>query len=276
MRRLVRSPTSRALVAALLSVAVCAGCAATRPLPSPLPAPEVVKAVDRNAGRFYTLKDTHVGLRIRTPAGSSPGMGGVIVYDRLLPGIWLRAEKLGRLVFSLKVLGSQFWLAIPDTREVITGGEVAYARLPVLVRPGEIERMLAGPDDLGLTWSETEMSVEGEFYRFEVPVLGGRYAEVLVDRREHVVRAIRRYDAAGRVTTQVHLDGYRPVLGKPFPHRLMVLRFGGRVQIQLTLGKPTLDDPIPAAAFRPNPRPGWRVVDLDREPLSEVKAFSEE
>ncbi len=276
MRRIVSSGRLWSLVAGLLCVAATAGCVGPGPLPPALPAPRVVDAVDERAGRFYTLKDTDIGMRIQTPGGRSPGIGGILVYDRLLPGLWLRGEKLTRPVFSLKALGTRFWLAIPHTREVITGGPVAYARIPFLLRPGEIERMLAGPDGLGLTWPDTEMDVDGDFYRFEVPVLGGRYAQILVDRRDLVVRVIRRYDPAGRLTAQMHLDDYKEVDGRPFPRTLTVLRLDGRIRMRLKLGNPELNTPLPPEIFKPRSRPGWRVIDLDSQPLSDAKAFTGE
>jgi len=254
------------------------GCSLIRqPVPPPLPAEQVTQSVRTQTRALRTLKDTDVSLVITAAVNGKtkrlPSLGGFIVFDAELPGLWLEAEKLSRPIFSLKALGHRFWLALYSTCEVATGGPSAYAKLPHLVRPEEVRGFLASPEWLGLTWPSTNMAVEADSYRFDVHVLGVLSRQVWVDRRKVVVTAIRRYDALGRAVTGIRLLNHKPADDALFPHRLIVERPLSGVKVDLRLGSPTINEDLPAAAFRPPERPGWRTIDLDHEPLSAVKAF---
>ncbi len=267
-----------ALLCAVLQVS---GCAQLRsPAPPAAPPEQVVEAVRAWTGSIRTVTDTDISLVIETRAGGetekTPTLGGHIAFDTALPGLWLRTEKVGREIFSLKALGGQFWLALPDTCEVVTGSAVAYGKLPELIRPDEVRSWFAGPDSLGLTWPSTTMSVEGSCYRFDVHVLGAPYRRVLVDRRKLVIAAIESYDVLGRRVTNVRLDKYATVQGRPFPRRLTVERPLSGVTVRLRLGDPILNKDLPLEAFLPPERPDWRVINLDRQPLSAVEAFRED
>ena len=277
------APIVRRLGVCLLSTCLLSsgGCALLRPAPPPpLPPAEVVAALRETAERFHTVTDTDISLHISVTADGktqrAPSLGGLIAFNARLPGLWLDTEKVTRRVFSLKALGERFYLAIFETREVVTGGPAAYARLPHLVRPGEVRSFFAGPDRLGLTWPDTTMAVQADEYRFDVPVAGVLRSRVLVDRRKVVVTAIRRYDALGRTVTEVVLGGHKQTDGVPFPRRLTVERPLDGVKVELRLGDPRLNKELPAATFLPPQRPGWRVIDLDRQPLSAVEAFRTE
>jgi hypothetical protein len=255
-----------------------AGCSLLRPaVRPPLDREEIVSVLHERAEQFQTLVDADIALvmTVSREGGEhrGPTLGGHIAFDAGIPALWMRAEKIGREIFSLKAVGAWFWLALPETREVVTGGPPAYGKLPHLIRPGEVRRMLEGPDGLGLTWSSTTMTVEQGDYRFDVRALDRPYVEVLVDRREVAVTTIRRYDVLGRTVTEVRLNDYSPVGGILFPHRFVVDRPLHGTTVELRLGDPTLNKPIPAQAFQPAQRPGWRQVDLDRQPLSAVEAF---
>jgi len=254
------------------------GCSLLARQGPPLPRARVLEQLEAHSGTFRSLIDTEMSLLIRYRTDGrerrTPTLTGHVALDRELPGLWLSAEKVGRPVFSLKARGDRFWLALHQTAELVSGGPLAYAKVPYLVRPAEARRLLAGADGLGLRWPTTVMTVEDRHYCFETRVFGGPYARVLVDRRELVVNVVRRYDALGRVTSELRLDDYRPVGGKLFPHRFTVVRPSAGATVQLRLGSPKLDKPIPARAFQPAPRPGWTHRDLDREPLSNVEAFA--
>jgi hypothetical protein len=266
----------------LLAAALAGGCSILRPAPPPPPvsAPEVVAAVRGHAERLHTLRAGDVSLRISTALEGkverSPSLGGVLALNVDLPGLWLETEKVTRSVFSLKALGSRFWLALYQTREVVTGGPQAYARLPFLVRPEDVQALLAGPDRLGLSWPGTTMAVEQADYRFDVPVLGVLRRQVWVDRRVLTVTAVREYDALGRTLTDVRLGGYKPVGGEPLPHRLTVERPLHGVKVEMYLDDLALNKDMPASVFLPPQRPGWQVIDLDRQPLSDVRGFGGE
>ena len=93
-------------------------------------------------------------------------------------------------------------------------------------------------------------------------------------------------DVAKKVSTPFYLysyktlmDHYRKVGNMEFPHQLTVDRplYGCRVTLKLSSPKfnnPKVDN---RKIFEPRkPPPGWDVIDLDYEPLSNVKTFSGE
>ncbi len=272
----IRSRRSAALAALLMLL--CAGCAGLRGVPAePLPPEEALARLRDRAERFSTLVDPDISLviRTRTEDGTdrSPTLGGHIAFDRRLPALWLNAEKVGRQIFSLRAIGMQFALVLPETGELVTGGPGAYARLPHLVRPEEVRTMFAGPETLGLTWPSSSVVTTPQGYLFTVRVLGLPYRRVLVDRLNGVVRRIDRCDVRGDLLTRVELDRYAPVDDSFFPRRLVVERPAAGVGVELRLGAPELNKEIPIQAFIQPERPDLRHVDLDRQPLSEVEAF---
>jgi hypothetical protein len=246
-------------------------------MPPPLPPGQVVEALEARSRRFVSLVDTGISLRIeiRTRRGweAQPALGGWLAFDSLRPGLWLRAEKLGQKIFSLRAGLHHFWLEIPDTREVVTGSEEAYAGLPWLIHPSEVLFWFGSPRWLGLTLSGTRMRLQPEHYRFEVLADELLLRVVLVDRRRLVISEIVEYDLLGRVTTRVRMDRHRETDGFEFPRRLTVERVAEGYRIRLRLGRPRFNKSIQGAAFTPKARPGWRHIDLDREPLSSVEAF---
>ena len=224
--------------------------------------------------------DADISLRISTTyegkTERTPSLGGVLAFDRLLPGLWLRAEKIGHQVFDLKALGMDFSLLLPQSGEVVTGGPIAYAKLPYLIRPDEVQTMLGGPETLGLSWPATTVARLAEGDLFNVSVLGALYRTVLVDPGTADILRITDYDVLGQVVTDIRLSDYEALQGTRFPRRLQVDRPLDGVAVDLGLGDPELNKPIPIQFFRPHRQAGYRHVDLDRQPLSDVHAFSEE
>ncbi len=139
-----------------------------------------------------------------------------------------------------------------------------------------MRRILAGPERLGLSWAAAEMTIEPELYRFRVELVGSPYLEAAVDRRQVAITLIRRYDVLGRTVTEVRMGDYEEADGLLFPHRLMVRRPLHGTEAELHLGRPRLNKPIPREAFQTPELPGWRRVDLDRQPLDAVEAFKGE
>jgi hypothetical protein len=103
--------------------------------------------------------------------------------------------------------------------------------------------------------------------------LGVLRRRVNVDRRNLVVARIRDYDALGRTVTDVRLRDYELSGERLFPRRLTVDRPLSGVTVDLWLDDPKLNKELPRKTFLPVERPGWRVIDLDRQPLSAVEAF---
>jgi len=276
----VRRVPFRTIVVAA-AAALCGGCSIFRsplgPVPPPLSRAEVVRLVGERSRRFVTVRDTGISLNIwvMTEKGmkKQPSLGGVLAFDSLRPGLWLRAEKLGQKVFNLRAGADYFWLELPDTREVVTGSRAAYTKLPELIEPYEVMFWFASPEWLGLTWDSTQMFVEPEHYRFDVRSGNLLMRRVYVDRRRVAVSRIVDYDLLGRVSTVVRLESYRETGGVLFPRRLVVERVLAGYRIELRLGRPQFNRPIDPRAFAPAKRPGWRHIDLDREPVSAVKAF---
>jgi len=269
MRRLV-------LASVVATVALC-GCRAPGPLPAPLPQDRVTAATRAWANSIRTVRDRDVSLQItQTVEGRRrelPGFGGQMGFDRTIPALYLLAEKLGQTAFWLRARGDRFWLAFPRTSEVATGGPAAYAKLPHLIRPQEVRTWFAGPERVGLTWPATEMSVGPECYRFDVFLAGALLRSVFVDRRKLVIEAIQSFDALGRRVTEVHLEDYAPLDGIQFPRAIAVERPLEGMTVRLELGGPELNPDINPAAFLPGRRPGWTHVDLDRRPLSALRAL---
>jgi hypothetical protein len=210
---------------------------------------------------------------------SLPSLGGILAFDPVYPGMFLRAEKLTKEIFTLRALGQRFSLKLPRSGEVVIGGPTAYRRLPYLVRPDEVKSAFAGPDYLGITWPDTEMSLDDEHYRFEARVLGVIYRRVLVDRRLLVVTDIERFDSLGRLHTAVRMRDYVPVGDTLAPSRLVVQRrqVSDVPPLSVTVNLSLSDlEPLKEGAqalMRPRVPPGWQVVDLDREPLSNIRAL---
>ncbi len=263
----------------LTFIALAAGCGLFRARPAPeLPKSGVLEVLRERADRLSTVTDTSIRLSIRvsTPDGTErmPTLSGVLAFDIVRLGLWLRAEKLGREVFDLRALGDTFWLAVPDTSEIIVGGPVAYARLPgYFMRPADLAGLLAGPEFLGLSWSDTTMTVDRHDYRFDVSLLGAPYRRVLVDRRDLVVSRITRYDPVGRVTLDVELSRHTESELGSFPRELVVRRPREGVTVSLRLRDPKLNKDIPLQAFRPSTRPGYTVHNLDYEPIENIEFF---
>lgn len=277
-----RHQTLIALALGLLALGGCGifGRPGRGPVPPPLSASEVIDAVREDTRRFTTLVDTDIGLSIAARQNDDwkklPTFGGLLALDSRRPGLWLRAEKLTQKIFTLRAGSDYFWLEIPDTKEIVTGGPVAYDRLPHLVQPNEVMLWFAAPEWLGLTWEETRMTVLPEHYRFDVELSGETVRSVLVDRRTLNLSRIEVYDMFGRVRTEVRMEAYRSVQGVNFPFRMWVLRPRHGYRIRLKLDNPKFNKDIPDRAFQPKKRPGWRHVNLDYQPLSAVKAFSGE
>jgi len=256
-----------------------AGCSLLRPAPPPPPLPrqQVVDAVRTQSEGFHTVFDGDISLAITTCADGEcrklPTLGGLLAFDARVPALWLYAEKMTRSVFSLKAVGARFWLVNYRDGKLFTGTEVAYARVPELIRPEEVRSYFAGPEALGLSWPSTDMTVEPDDYRFDVRVLGVLRRQVRVDRRRLVLAGIRRYDALGRVETELRLDRYKPAGDGLFPRRFRLDRPLCGVLIELRLGDPEPNKPRPEATFEPPAASDWQLIDLDRQDLSDVEFF---
>jgi hypothetical protein len=264
-------------------LALTTGCAWLSPAPPPLPREHVARALRRRAAVFGGLQ-ADLRLRIaQTVEGDTealPTLGGVLAFDPTEPGLFLRTTKLTQEVFTLRALGPRFSLKLPRSSEVVVGGPYAYQRLPYLVRPHEVKGAFAGPDALGITWADTEMHVDRTHYRFEARVLGVLYRRVLVDRRELVVTDIERFDSLGRLHTAIRMQNYVPVGDFLAPTRLVVERrqVSDQPPLQVTVRLALSDlEPLKEGAtalMRPRVPPGWPVVNLDREPISNIRALN--
>ncbi|MFW6189541.1 MAG: hypothetical protein ACOC7T_03825 [Planctomycetota bacterium] len=265
-----------ALLTALAAVWL-SGCSLFRPAPPPLGRAEVIRRLRARSERFRTLVDTDISLSMTTGIGTdperSPSLGGHIAFDRRLPGLWLNTEKLGQKVFSLKALDMRFSLLLPETGELVTGGPRAYAKLPFLVRPDEVQAMFAGPDSLGLTEPDARMEPTDDRYVFHVDLMGVPYRRVTVAAGTADLLSIERYDVRGRLITHVELGQYGPADGNQFPYRLAVERPLAGVRVELELDDPKLNKDIPLAAFALHDRTDFKHINLDYQPLSDVKAF---
>jgi len=281
-----RATPSSAWAHALLLICAChlcagGGCALLpRPLPAPLPQEQVVSQLRGSQGYLRTVTDIGLRLNITTTVDGNarrlPSLGGLIAFDVERLALWLRAEKLGREIFSLKTIGNLFWLAVPQTAEIVTGGPIAYSKLPgVFLRPAEVQTFFAGPDWLGLSWGATRMSVDGKNYRFDVHLLGALYRRVLVDRRTLAVTGISRYDSLGRLITRVTLARHIAVDGVLFPRELIVERPDSGVTVRLRLGNPKFNKELPLETFMPEDRAGYTHHNLDRESIYDIRFFNE-
>jgi hypothetical protein len=257
-------------------VVLCSGCALFQGrLPEPLAPPQVARILQDRSDRcrsFQAKLSLHITQEIDGEEESLPSMGGIIAFDAARPGLWLRATKFTQEVFTLKALGSQFALRFPSSHEFVVGGPPAWRKLPQLVRPAEVRSIFAGPAVLGITWPDTTMKLEGGDYVFEARVLGVLYRRVRVDRRRVVVVAIERYDTLGRLELNVLLDRYGDVAGTPAPHRLIVRRprLGFTVEMRLDGMK---IKPISEVAFKMKRPHGWRLINLDVQPVTAIRAL---
>lgn len=267
---------------ALVLLFVFPGCGflpktALKPVPAPVSSTKVIQRVRRNTHRFQTVVDTHISLYLAAEKNGKwddmPSLGGLLAFDSQRPGLWLRAEKLGQKIFVLRAGMDYFWLELPDSNEIVTGGPEAYNRLPHLVQPAEAMLWFAGPEWLGLTWDKTEMVVEKEHYRFDVSMSGQIIRKVYIDRRDMHLTRIKMFDFFGRLQTDVRMNRYRNVDGVPFPFRLIVRRPLVGYRIELRLKDPDFNKDIPGQFFEPRKRPEWKHIDLDYEPITRIEAF---
>jgi hypothetical protein len=281
----MRAPANRLRPAALLIACLAlasTGCGllARRPVLPPMPPEQIVQALRQRSIEFSTVVDTDISLKIATTVDGkvhrSPSLGGVLAFDCRLPGLWLRTEKVGHEIFDLKALGMQFSLLLPASGELVTGGPLAFAKLPYLIRPDEVQTMFGGPDALGLSWPSTTVEAGSDGDSFRVLVFGTLFRTVLVDPGTADILRIQDYDALGRVVTDITLSDYEAFGSARFPLRLSVDRPLDGVRMDLRLGDPKLNKPVPPQAFAPHALDGYRHIDLDRQPLSDVQAFSGE
>jgi len=271
------------LAGTLLLVWFLAGCSVLglagpgSPLPPPLPRLEVEAILSEHSGQIRTLKDTDISLVLESgppeDRQKSPTLGGIMALDLGLPALWLRAEKMGQKVFTLKVDGDSFWLELPDTREVVVGGGASFERLPHLVRPAEVAAFLGSPQQMGITLPATRMIVQEHYYRFDVRAGGRIVRRIWVGRQNVAISRIAEYDSDGRVRTEVCMDKYSEVEGIRLPLRFAVDRPRSGCKATIWFSRPKLNERLDRRLFQPGARPGWHHVDLDRQPLSDVKAF---
>ena len=229
---------------------------------------EVIARLSEQTRFFTSITDTKFSLRIVQEVDGkrerSPSVGGVLAFDSMLPGLWLRTERLGQNIFTLRAHQDSFWLELPDSREIITGSDRTYERMPQLARPEEILLWFAPPHWLGLTRDNTAMKTTEEEYVFLVTLKGLPLRSVNVDRRGLHINSVTTYDILGQVHTNVTMERHRTVNGAVFPHRIVIERPLEGYEITLRLGQPEFDRDFPEQAFLPRERPGWRHIDLDR------------
>ncbi len=241
--------------------------------PQELSREEVIAALEERTLHFSTLRDTRGSLDIvrETVEGRErfPSVRALMAFDRELPGLYLRTERLGQNIFTLRAHKDGFWLEIPDTHEIITGSDKAYERMPHLIRPGEAALWFANPRWLGLTWDKTLMHTGRHEYVFEVELSGFPFRKVTVDRYDLHINSITSYDILAEINTVVEMDRYRWREGGLFPYRLAIYRPQEGYDITLNLGRPEFDHDIPESFFMPRERPGWEHIDLDRSPPSD-------
>lgn len=284
MRKVRSSHVARLKFVVLAALTCASGCCVLwpcrEPVPPPIPRSQVLAALQQRADQFLTVQDTAITLSIEvlTDEGMEdlPKLGGVLALDSRLPGMWLHAEKMTKGVFTLRATADRFSLELPETRELVIGGPQAYDNLPHLIRPFEAIEWLGSPEWLGLD-EQSPMTVLEADYRFDVLWRDALVRQVFVDRRKVAVSRILDYDLLGSVRTDVTMDRYREAGGIEFPHRLAVHRPQHGCRVQLELGRPKFNRKLQRELFDPKTRrPGWEVIDLDREPLSNVKAFNPE
>ena len=250
------------------------------PLPPTAPRQEILAALRKRADQFRTVYDTNISLtiQVKTEKGMEtlPKLGGILAFDSRLPGLWLHCEKLTRKIFGLRATGDRFSLELMETRELVTGGPAAYSKLPHLVRPWEVMAWFGSPEWLGLS-ADSAMEVEENDYRFDVSLSGMLIRCVFVDRRAVAISRIVDYDLLGNVRTEVLMDRYKKADGIDFARRLTVERPQHGCRVQLRLRSPKFNKDLQRKMFEPKKgRTGWSPVDLDREPLSSVRAFRAE
>ena len=186
---------------------------------------------------------------------------------------------MGQVVFTLRARKHRFWLTIPDTKELVTGTEVAFRKLPQLVDPDELSLALGTPEKLGITRESTTMEVDGENYRFDVH--HGTYIarRVYVSRREIEIRRIVEYTPSGREQTIIRMMDYYETDGIPVPYTFTVERPANQWKVTLELSDPEVNELAPERIrplFNPKDHTGWTRINLDIQPLSDVKALQPE
>mgnify|MGYP000473993918 CR=1 FL=1 len=268
---------------AAIAILLGAGCGILRPRAAPGPAwtqQEVVNTLGSRYRKIRTIKAGEVSLEASSDAGGvfriSPTLGGVLALDPHLPGLWLRAEKLGQEIFTLGLRQQNFWMTIPQTRELVTGSGRAFRKFPYALRPAELAALAGSPSQLGLTRESTIMVTDPRHYRFDVWQGITLLREVYVDRHDVTVRRVVYYAPDGRVLAKVELGDYAPANDIPLPRYLSLYRPDSGIRTELWLPSAEINA-VPARQmrtfFNPPRKPGWRHIDLNRQSLSDIKAL---
>lgn len=280
-------------VCALLLVVFSSGCCAFRkqlpPPPPPLSRYHVIEALKKNQKDFAAFVDGSADAKIQHRRDddwrTDLTFGAVLAFDRGGddrggPFLYVRAEKVGMEVFTLKTSGNSFTLRLPDTKEFVYGSGRALDKLPEMIRGTDLQLMTADPDTLGLGPDSASFRWNDENYVFEVGGLTGyRLARVAVDRRELVLKGVTLYDSAGDKTLVVQLrDHERPHEPRdwptPVPYRIIVKRPQFGLKVTVRLGRPKMKEEIPGAFFKAKAPPGWRAICLDTASVRSIEAFN--
>lgn len=250
------------------------------PPPLPIERARVVEALRRNHPPMIAVVDGSARLRLQHREDdrwrTDITFAGVLAFDRIAPSIYLRAEKLGMALFTLKTHGDRWNLLVPDTKEYVYGTGVSIEKLPMVGWLRELGPCLPDPDALGLDAEHSSFRWTATQYVFDVTRPDYTLLRrVDVDRRDLVITRITEYDPSGRRTLIVRLRQYmRPAEPAGWPGliagRLIVEPCDYGVKATVWLDRPKIKPGIPASFFAGHAPPGWRRVNLDVEPLDSV------
>jgi len=73
---------------------------------------------------------------------------------------------------------------------------------------------------------------------------------------------IARYDALGRLVTEVELLNHKRIDAIQCPRRIILRRPVAGVEVKLSLGKIRLNTRLPRSKFMPPQRPGWEIIEI--------------
>jgi hypothetical protein len=272
----------------LLWLALCLpGCALWCPPKEPPPLPlgrqKVIEALSDGAGypRAIVDGDARVRLRHRENGDWETDLtfGAVLAFERSGPALYLRGEKVGVALFTLKARGNGFTLRLPDTKEFVHGTRSALRKLPMLVALEQLALSLEGPQGLGLDSAHSTFRWDGDEYIFVVrDAVWSPVREVRVDRRKLVISRVSEYGVSGRPVLVLRLSEHGSPKEPPdwpglVPYRTDIERPDAGVKAVVMLSRPRVKEGLPSALFAARAPAGWRSIDLDVEPVDSIRFF---
>ncbi len=263
------------LLAALFLPAI-SGCCQKQILAPDRPLPDVMEVLRARRQAFHSMSvgDASFKFRVKGPdSDDSFTCTGSIYIDLAEDQLWVRAEKVIKDVFDLKVADGRFVLLLFETKEAAVGSRKVKARLPFLLWPDEIFEGFAGePPPSGLDIQPVMDRWENSFIlRYKRD--GHSVRDVWVDASRLVVTGVADFNERDEAVTVVKFEDYSERDGTLWPGLIKVYKKDVGVSVFVWMGDVTLNPAVGKIKWGMIPS-GYFVRDLDNEPVENMDFFN--